>query len=105
MSLIHCTDDDFKKTIEAKGKKIVVDFWAEWCSPCRMFGPVFEKAAEDYPGDDVIFCKVNVDEAKETAAEHEIMSIPTVALFENGRLVRQKVGVMNEKALHDFIKG
>ena len=72
MSLIHCTDDDFKKTIEAKGKKVIVDFWAEWCSPCRMFGPVFEKAAEDYPGDDVIFCKVNVDEAKETAAEHEI---------------------------------
>jgi len=104
MKIIHLNNDNFKEAVSQKGKKVVVDFWAEWCNPCRMFGPIFEKTAENYQDENVVFCKANVDEAKDAAMEFDVMSIPTVALFQDGKVIRQKVGVMNEKALHDFIQ-
>ena len=70
---------------------VFVDFWAEWCGPCRMVSPVVEELSNDYDGK-VKFVKVNVDEANELASKYNIFSIPTLAIFKNGQLVSQQVG-------------
>ena len=90
--MMHFDMNSFEQAL--KGDKLVmVDFWASWCGPCRMLGPVVEKLAEQYEGKAVIG-KVNVDEQQELAVRYGVMSIPTVIFFKDGKEIDRKVGVM-----------
>lgn len=104
MALIHFNQEGFDKALEAGGP-MLVDFWAEWCGPCRMLGPVIESLAEEYEGQDVIIGKVNVDDEPELARRYGVMSIPTVILFKNGEEIDRKVGVMPVDAYTEVLDG
>jgi thioredoxin 1 len=82
---------------------VFVDFWAEWCGPCRMVGPVVEELANDYEGK-VKFVKVNVDEANELASKYNVFSIPTLAIFNKGQLITQQVGAASKESYKHMIE-
>jgi thioredoxin 1 len=90
--LINIGDAEFESEVLKAQIPVLVDFWAPWCGPCRMAGPVLEKIAKEYKGK-LKVCKVNVDEQREVAIEHGIMSIPTLNLYKNGQLVDQITGI------------
>ena len=81
---------------------VFVDFWAEWCGPCRMVGPVVEELASDYEGK-VKFVKVNVDEANELASKYNVFSIPTLILLNKGEIVAQQVGAASKESYKNMI--
>lgn len=84
-------------------KPVFVDFWAEWCGPCRMVSPVIEELAKDYDGT-VDFVKVNVDSANELASKYNVFSIPTLALFKRGQMVSQQVGAASKESYKNMIE-
>ena len=90
--MIQFNKESFDKAL-GEGKLMMVDFWASWCGPCRMLGPVIDKLAEQYEGK-VISGKVNVDDEQELAIRYGVMSIPTVIFFKDGKEIDRKVGVM-----------
>ena len=81
---------------------VFVDFWAEWCGPCRMVGPVIEELANDYDGK-IKFVKVNVDEANELASKYNVFSIPTLVMLKNGEVVSQQVGAASKESYQGMI--
>ena len=89
--------ESFDKALE-QGGLMMVDFWAEWCGPCRMLGPLVEDLAKQYEGKAVTVGKVNVDEEQELAIRYGVMSIPTVIFFKDGKEIDRKVGVMPPNA-------
>ena len=89
---INVTDETFASTIE-KYPLSLIDCWAPWCAPCRMVSPVIDSLAKDHAGE-IVFGKLNVDENREIAAKYEIMSIPTILVFKNGKLVKRIVGAV-----------
>jgi len=91
-----------KEVLQAPGA-VLVDFWAAWCGPCKMLGPVVEQVAKEY-GDKIKVCKVNVDEASDVAGRYGVMSIPTLIVFQNGKIAKQTVGAMPKEKLIDFIR-
>ncbi len=84
--------------IETSAKPVFLDFWADWCGPCKMLGPTFERLAEKY-GEQVTFAKVNVDELPDVANKFAIRSIPTLVLLQNGNVVEKLVGLRSEQEL------
>jgi len=90
--LVEVTDDSFENEVLQSEVPVLVDYWAPWCGPCKMAAPVLERIAGEY-GDRLKICKVNVDEEREVATRHRIMSIPTMFLFKDGEVVDQIVGV------------
>ena len=82
---------------------VFVDFWAEWCGPCRMVSPVIEELSEEYSGK-VDFIKVNVDEANELASKYNVFSIPTLAIFNKGQIVAQQVGAASKESYKNMIE-
>ena len=100
--LIHVTSSDFQEKFLNADKPVLVDFWASWCGPGRMLGPVLEKIGESSKGFDV--AKINVDEEQALAAQYQIMSIPTVLLLQGGKVVAQSVGAVPEQTLRDLVR-
>jgi len=98
MSEIILTDDTFKKEVLESKEPALVDFWAPWCGPCRMVGPIIEELAKEYAGK-VKICKLNVDENQTMAGEYRISSIPTILFFKEGKVVDQVMGVQDKDAL------
>ena len=97
------SDANFKADVLESDKLTIVDFWAEWCGPCRLIGPVVEDLANEYEGKATIG-KLNVDDNREIAAQYGIMSIPTLLLFKDGKVVDQVVGFQPKEALAELIK-
>jgi thioredoxin 1 len=95
---IELTDANFDQII-ASDKPVLVDFWAEWCGPCKMIGPVVEELAGDYEGKAVV-AKLNVDENPQTAAKFGIRSIPTLLVFKGGQIVDKQVGAVPKSVLN-----
>ena len=96
-SIIEVTDDSFQAEVMESETPILVDFWAPWCGPCRAIAPLLEEIAEDR--DDVRIVKLNVDENQQTAAQFEVLSIPTLILFRNGQVATKVVGALPRKRL------
>ena len=103
-NLTHATDADFQKEVlEAEGL-VIVDFWAEWCAPCRMLAPTFEKLASEFAGR-MKFVKVNVDASPDAPSQQGVRGIPTLILFRNGQEVDRVVGVLPERRLRAQLEG
>lgn len=100
MSTINLTADAFEDTISKDGM-VLLDFWAEWCGPCKSFGPVFEEASERYP--DATFAKINTEVEQELSGALNIRSIPTLMAFRDGILVFSQPGALPASALEDLI--
>jgi thioredoxin 1 len=99
---VEVNDRIFNDTVRAY-PVVVVDCWAPWCGPCRMIGPVIDKLAQEHQGR-VVFCKLNVDTEKRIAEKYGIMSIPTIMIFKNGKLVDQQIGAVPGSILGPIIK-
>ena len=99
---LQITDESFKELIAGE-KPVVVDFWAEWCGPCRMIGPIVEELANEYEGKAII-CKMNVDENDEIPGEFGIRNIPTILFFKNGVLVDKHIGIVSKSLMEEKLK-
>jgi thioredoxin 1 len=97
------TDANYKENVLDKGGIAVVDFWAEWCGPCRMIGPIIEELAGEYEGKALI-AKVDVDENAELSQKYGVRSIPTILILKDGEVVDKHVGVTTKQALIDKIE-
>lgn len=99
--VLDVTRDNFDDEVINFDGRVLVDFWAEWCGPCTMLMPVVEEVSEEI--DDVKFCKVNCDVARDIALEFGIMTIPHLLLFENGELINKSVGYIEKDELIYFV--
>ena len=97
MSVKHVTKETFAQEVLQSEKPVLLDFWASWCGPCRMVGPILDEIAEERS--DISVCKVNVDEQPELASRYNIMSIPTLMVFRDGEIVNQAQGAMPKAKL------
>jgi len=103
MSVLHLNSENFAKEVLEAQEPVLVDFYADWCGPCKMMAPVVEKIAQELAGHAKV-CKINVDEAGDIASEYGVMSIPTFIVFKQGKPTRTTVGVQSEEILKDMLK-
>lgn len=100
--MLHITKDNFQTEVVESDRPVVVDFWAEWCGPCKMAAPIFESLAEKH-GDKIKFAKLNIDEQGELAVMNRVMSIPTFIVFDGGKAVDRMIGLSSEEELEEFV--
>ena len=101
--IISLNEQSWKNEVTNSELPVIVDFWAEWCAPCRMMAPVLEEISKEYKGK-IKVGKLNVDENPTVAGEYRVMGIPTLLFFRSGKLVDKVVGVVPKKALQDKIE-
>ncbi|WP_148876101.1 thioredoxin TrxA [Serratia marcescens] len=100
--IIHLTDSSFEADVLKAEGPILVDFWAEWCGPCKMIAPILDEIAEEFEGK-LTITKLNIDQNPATAPKYGIRGIPTLLLFKNGEVVATKVGALSKGQLKDFL--
>lgn len=103
MSTLKITKDNFEQEVLKSDKPVLLDFWAEWCGPCRMVGPVVEEISRDVAGTAKVG-KINVDEEMELAQAFNVMSIPTLVVVKDGKVANQTVGFQSKEALMNLLK-
>ena len=101
-NITHVSKDSFDEDVLKSDRPVLVDYWAEWCGPCKMIAPMLDEIASEY-GDRVKVCKVNVDDNQETATRFGIRGIPTLMLFKNGDVEATKVGALSKSQLAAFL--
>ena len=102
MSTVAVTDETFDAEVKNSSVPVVVDFWAEWCGPCKQIGPALEEISEDM-GDKIKIAKVNIDDDPETPAKFHVRGIPTLMIFKDGQVVATKVGAMTKTKLEEWV--
>ena len=102
--IIEVSDSTFRNEVEQAGRPVVGDFWAPWCTPCRVMEPILDELASQH-GNRVAFVKLNVDENQETAGRLEVLSIPTLMVFEGGEVRKKLIGAVPRRRLEDELSG
>lgn len=102
MAVVHITNETFEKEVMQAEGKVLVDFWASWCGPCRMLGPVIDQLGCELT--DVKVCKIDVDANQDLAAKYKVETIPTLVVFEGGKEVKRSVGVQPKPAILAMLK-
>ena len=103
MAVITLTDENFEEEVVSCDVPVLVDYWAEWCGPCKMVGPLVEELAEEF-SEKLKVGKLDVDQNKLSASRQNVMSIPTLLIFKEGSVVAQQVGALSKSQLTDFIE-
>ena len=101
-NIVNVTDASFEQDVLKSDVPVLVDYWAEWCGPCKMIAPVLEEIAQEYAGK-LKVCKLNIDDNKETPPKYAVRGIPTLMLFKNGNVEATKVGALSKSQLAAFI--
>ncbi len=101
-NIIHVTDSTFEDEVLSSDKPVIVDFWAEWCGPCKMIAPILEEIASEY-GDALTVAKLDIDENQETPQKYAVRGIPTLIIFKDGEVAGTKVGAVSKSQLSAFI--
>ena len=103
MAVVNITNANFKEEVLDSDKKVLVDFWAPWCGPCRMVSPIVEEIAEENAA--IKVAKINIDEQPQLASQYGVMSIPTLMVFENGDIADKAVGARNKSFILQMLEG
>ena len=101
-SICHVTDDSFEEEVLKSEQPVLVDYWAEWCGPCKMIAPILDEIAEEYNGK-LTVAKLNIDENQETPQKYAVRGIPTLMIFKDGEVAATKVGAVSKSQLSAFI--
>lgn len=102
MDIVHVSSDNFDEEVYKCDKKVLVDFYANWCGPCKMLTPIIEDFAKN--NDDVKVVKINVDEQQDLAMEYQVMSIPTLIVMEKGKELNRSIGLIDKTQIEELIK-
>ena len=101
-NIVHTSDADFEQDVLKADRPVLVDYWAEWCGPCKMIAPILDEIAKEY-GDKVRICKLDIDANQATPPKYGIRGIPTLMLFKNGEVAATKVGALSKSQLAAFL--
>ncbi|MBU2864369.1 thioredoxin TrxA [Reinekea marina] len=102
-NILNVTDDSFESDVLRSEQPVLVDYWAEWCGPCKMIAPVLEEVADEYNGKMAV-AKLNIDDNPNTPPKYGIRGIPTLMIFKNGEVAATKVGALSKSQLLEFIQ-
>ncbi len=103
MEVIKISNENFENEVKKSDKVVLVDFYADWCGPCKMMSPIIDDIAREAT-DNVKVCKLNVDECQDIAIEYDVMSIPTLIIFKNGEVINKLVGLHDKESILNLIK-